>query len=79
MFRASKSRTIKFIRNCDRNYYSLICTSLQPCPMWIDLTVQLNNLCNEKLTLDTIEMYDEPIALFTGVVCNIANGCIFVY
>ena len=28
-----------------------------------------------KLTLDTIELYDEPIVLFTDVLCNIAKSC----
>ena len=37
--------------------------------------VQFDNLCKEILTLDTIELYDEPIVLFTDVLCNIAKSC----
>ena len=37
--------------------------------------VQFDHLCKEKLTLDTIELYDEPIVLFTDIVCNIAKSC----
>ena len=37
--------------------------------------VQFDNLYKEKLTLDTIELYDEPILLFTDVLCNIAKSC----
>ena len=29
--------------------------------------VQFDHLCKEKLTLDTIELYDEPIVLFTDI------------
>ena len=32
-------------------------------------------LCKEKLTLDTIELYDEPINLFTDILYNIAKSC----
>ena len=35
--------------------------------------VQFDHICKEKLTLDTIELYDKPIVLFTDVLCNIAN------
>ena len=28
-----------------------------------------------KLTLDIIELYEEPIVLFTDVLCNIAKSC----
>ena len=38
--------------------------------------VQFDHLCKEKLTLDTIELYAEPIALFTDVLCIIAKSCI---
>ena len=34
---------------------------------WADW-VQFDNLCKEKLTLDTIELYEEPIVLFTELV-----------
>ena len=27
------------------------------------------------MTLDTIELYDEPIGLFTDILCNIAKSC----
>ena len=37
--------------------------------------VQFVHLCNEKTTLDTIELYEEPIVLFTDVLCNIAKNC----
>ena len=37
--------------------------------------VKFDNLCKEKLTLDTIELYDEPIVLFTDILCNIAKSC----
>ena len=36
---------------------------------------QFLHLCNEELTLDTIELYEEPIVLFTEVLCNIAKSC----
>ena len=38
--------------------------------------VQFDKLCKEKLSLDTIELYDEPIVLFTDVLCNISKSCI---
>ena len=31
--------------------------------------------CKEKLTLDTFELYEEPIVLFTDILCNIAKSC----
>ena len=37
-----------------------------------------NNLiiiCKYKLIIDTIELYDEPIVLFTDILCNISNRC----
>ena len=37
--------------------------------------VQFDYLCKEKLTLDTIELYAEPIVLFTAVLCIIAKSC----
>ena len=37
--------------------------------------VQFDHLCKEKLTLDTIELYAEPIVLFTDVLCIIAKNC----
>ena len=37
--------------------------------------VQFDHLCNEQTTLDTIEIYDEPIVLFTDVLCNISKSC----
>ena len=30
------------------------------------------HLCKENLRLDTIELYEEPIVLFTDVLCNIS-------
>ena len=33
-----------------------------------------DNLCNGKLTLDTIELYDEPIVLFTDILCIISKS-----
>ena len=41
---------------------------------WDD-RVKLDHLCKEKFTLDTIELYDEPIVLFTDILCNIAKSC----
>ena len=35
--------------------------------------VQFDHLCKEQLTLDTIELYDEPIVLFTDVLCDVAK------
>ena len=37
--------------------------------------VQFHHLCKEKLTLDRIELYAEPIVLFTDVLCIIAKSC----
>ena len=37
--------------------------------------VQFDHLCKDKLTLDTIELYAEPIVLFTDVLCIIAKSC----
>ena len=37
--------------------------------------VPFDNLCKGKLTFDTIELYDEPIVLFTDVLCIIAKSC----
>ena len=37
--------------------------------------MQFDDLCKEKLTLDTIELYDEPIVLFTDILCSIAKSC----
>ena len=37
--------------------------------------VQFDHLCKEKLTLVTLELYDEPIVLFTDVLGIIAKGC----
>ena len=37
--------------------------------------MQFDHLCKEKLTFDTIELYAEPIVLFTDVSCIIAKSC----
>ena len=37
--------------------------------------VKFDHLCKDKLTLDTTELYDEPIVVFTDVLCNIAKRC----
>ena len=37
--------------------------------------VQFDHLCRGKLTLDTIELYTEPIVLFTNVLCIIVKSC----
>ena len=37
--------------------------------------VQFDHLCKEKLTLDTIELYDERIVLFTDILCSIVKSC----
>ena len=37
--------------------------------------MQFDHLCKEKLTLDTIELYAEPIVLLTDVLCIIAKSC----
>ena len=38
--------------------------------------VHFIQLCREKLTLDTVEMYEEPIVVFTDMLCNIAKETI---
>ena len=38
--------------------------------------MQFVHLCNDKFTLHTIELYEEPIVLFTDVLCNIAKSYI---
>ena len=37
--------------------------------------VQFHHLCKEKSTLDTIELYAEPIVLLRDVLCIIAKTC----
>ena len=37
--------------------------------------MQFDNLCKEKLPLDTIELYAETLVLFTDVLCIIAKSC----
>ena len=37
--------------------------------------VQFDHLCKEQLTLDIIELYAEPIVLFTNILCSIAKSC----
>ena len=37
--------------------------------------VKFDQLCKENLSMDTIELYDEPIVLFTDVLCNISKSC----
>ena len=37
--------------------------------------MQFVHLCKENLTLDTIELYEKPIVLFTDVLCNITKSC----
>ena len=37
--------------------------------------VKFDHLCKVNLTLDTIELYEEPIVLFTDILCNIAKSC----
>ena len=37
--------------------------------------MQFDHLCKGKLTLDTFELYDEPIVLFTDVLYIIAKSC----
>ena len=36
--------------------------------------VQFAHSCKEKMTLDTIELYDEPIVLFYDILCNTAKS-----
>ena len=56
-----------------------ICVSLPDAlPRWnLNRTdwVQFDHLCKEKLTLDPIELYAEPIVMFTDVLCIIAKSC----
>ena len=37
--------------------------------------VKFDHLCKVNLTLDTIELYEEPIVLFTDILCSIAKSC----
>ena len=37
--------------------------------------MKFDKLCKEKLTLNTIELYDESLVCFTDVLCNIAKSC----
>ena len=37
--------------------------------------VKFDQLCKVNLTLDTIELYEEPIVLFTDILCSIAKSC----
>ena len=37
--------------------------------------VKFDHLCKINLTLDTIELYEEPIVLFTDILCSIAKSC----
>ena len=37
--------------------------------------VKFDHLCNENLTLDTIELHAKPIVLFTDILCNIPKSC----
>ena len=37
--------------------------------------MKFDHLCKENLILDTIELYEESIALFTDIVCTIAKSC----
>ena len=41
---------------------------------WADW-VKFDHLCKVNPTLDTIELYEEPIDLFTDVSCSIAKSC----
>ena len=36
--------------------------------------VKFDHLCTVYLTLDTIELYEEPIVLFTDILCSIAKS-----
>ena len=36
--------------------------------------MQFDHVCKETLKLDTIELYEEPIVLFTDSSCNIAKS-----
>ena len=37
--------------------------------------VKFDHLCKVNLTLDTIELYEEPIVLFTDILCSISKSC----
>ena len=37
--------------------------------------MKFDHLCKVNLTLDTIELYEEPIVLFTDILCSIAKSC----
>ena len=37
--------------------------------------VKFDHLCKVNLTLDTIELYEELIVLFTDILCSIAKSC----
>ena len=37
--------------------------------------MKFDHLCKVNPTLDTIELYEEPIVLFTDIVCSIAKSC----
>ena len=37
--------------------------------------VKFDHLCKVNLTLDTIELYEEPIVLFTDILGSIAKSC----
>ena len=38
--------------------------------------MKFDHLCKVNLTLDTIEVYEEPIVLFTDILCSIAKSCL---
>ena len=37
--------------------------------------MKFDHLCKVNLTRDTIELYEEPIVLFTDILCSIAKSC----
>ena len=37
---------------------------------------KFDELCSEQLTIDSIEMYDEPVVVFTNILCDIARQSI---
>ena len=37
--------------------------------------MHFDHICKEKLILDTIELNDEPIVMFTDDLCNISKSC----
>ena len=37
--------------------------------------VKFDHLCKVNLPLYTIELYEEPIVLFTNILCSIAKSC----